>query len=85
MRVGPTAPSGPRSVRSLHSLRMSPSLLISLAAATLCALAPAAQQGPMPVSIEAVASTVSDDGRFTLRLSCTPEEVIKVPYGLPLR
>ena len=61
---------------------MPPSLLISLAAATLCALAPAAQQEPMPVSIEAVASTVSDDGRFTLRLSCTPEEVIKVPYGL---
>ncbi len=36
----------------------------------------------MPVEVEAVASTVGDDGRFTLRLACTPLEDISKRYSL---
>lgn len=37
---------------------------------------------PLPVAVEAVASTVTDQGTFTLRLACTPDEDLKRRYAL---
>ena len=37
---------------------------------------------PLPVSVQCIASEVTDSGRFTLRVACIPEEDVKVGYGM---
>lgn len=65
--------------------RMIPPPLVSfvVAAATpVCAPAPVRAQDPLPVVVHATASTVTDDGTFTLRLSCTPARGLSRRYDL---
>lgn len=40
------------------------------------------QQEAIPAWVEAIASTVADDGTFTLRLTCVPKEKLQTHYAL---
>lgn len=59
------------------ALRSLLSIVLFLSPATA-----AASQEPIPAWVEAVASTVADDGSFTLRVTCVPESKTPGPYGL---
>ncbi len=69
----------------MHRLSELP-LLIALPVVLLLAAAagPPATGDPqsLPVDIEVVASTVSDDGTFDLQLACTPREDLQKIYAL---
>ena len=56
---------------------------LALLLAAPLAGAPALRTGEhVPAWVEAVASTVADDGRFELRLTCVPEGKTKGPHVL---
>ncbi|MFT7168935.1 MAG: hypothetical protein ACI80K_002069 [Paracoccaceae bacterium] len=63
-------------------MRVLPLLLPSLVAALALGFSSDPRQEPIPVWIDGVASTISSDGKFELRLACIPEENFKVGYQL---